>query len=208
MNRDARAGVLAALREIYDGKWTRAVGTDGGRTLSWEGKIGLLGGVPPIIDRHHSVMSSMGERFLLYRMPRLDPDQLVRKALGHAGHEKAMRRELADALRGFAEWLVLPDSPPPLATHEEDRLVALSSWVAMARAPVERDGFRREIEMVPGAEAPTRIAIMLKRLLDGIVAIGATRSQAWEVVSKVAGDCVPATGSRSSTGSRATSAAG
>ncbi|MEP7105871.1 MAG: ArsR family transcriptional regulator, partial [Chloroflexota bacterium] len=35
MHRDARASVLAALREIYDGSWTRHVGTDGGRTLSW-----------------------------------------------------------------------------------------------------------------------------------------------------------------------------
>ena len=31
MHRDARAAVLAALREIYDGSWTRHVGSDGGR---------------------------------------------------------------------------------------------------------------------------------------------------------------------------------
>jgi hypothetical protein len=34
MNRDTRALVLAALREIYDGHWTRNVGTDGGFTLT------------------------------------------------------------------------------------------------------------------------------------------------------------------------------
>ena len=33
MNRDTRAKVLAALREVYDGRWDRNVGTDGGRTL-------------------------------------------------------------------------------------------------------------------------------------------------------------------------------
>src|SRR5262249_44783980 len=37
MNRDTRAQVLAALREIHDGSWTRVVGTDGGKTLHWEG---------------------------------------------------------------------------------------------------------------------------------------------------------------------------
>jgi hypothetical protein len=33
MNRDLRSSVLAALREVYDGRWERNVGTDGGRTL-------------------------------------------------------------------------------------------------------------------------------------------------------------------------------
>ena len=37
MNRDTRAEVLAALREVYDGRWSRNVGTDGGRTLDWTG---------------------------------------------------------------------------------------------------------------------------------------------------------------------------
>jgi hypothetical protein len=69
MNRDARAAVLAGLREIYDGSWTRHVGTGGGRTLHWQGKVGLVGGCTPTIDRHHAVMGAMGERFLLFRLP-------------------------------------------------------------------------------------------------------------------------------------------
>mgnify|MGYP003466777145 CR=1 FL=1 len=31
MHRDARGAVLAALREIYDGSWSRSIGVDGGR---------------------------------------------------------------------------------------------------------------------------------------------------------------------------------
>ena len=69
MHRDKRQGVLAALREIYDGGWVRCLATDGGLTLSWEGKLGLLGGCTEVIDRHHAVMNTLGERFLLFRMP-------------------------------------------------------------------------------------------------------------------------------------------
>ena len=47
MNRDARSALLAALREVYDGSWTRHVGTDGGKTLSWAGKVRLVGGCTP-----------------------------------------------------------------------------------------------------------------------------------------------------------------
>src|SRR5262249_51252347 len=34
-DRNIRAQILAALREIYDGRWTRNVGLDGGKTLVW-----------------------------------------------------------------------------------------------------------------------------------------------------------------------------
>jgi len=33
MNRDMRAEVLGAVREVHDGRWSRNVGTDGGQTL-------------------------------------------------------------------------------------------------------------------------------------------------------------------------------
>ena len=38
-HRVVRDTVLAALREIYDGKWERNVGYAGGRTLTWRGRI-------------------------------------------------------------------------------------------------------------------------------------------------------------------------
>ena len=44
MHPETKAEVLAALREVYDGAWTRHLGSDGGRTLAWKGKVGLLFG--------------------------------------------------------------------------------------------------------------------------------------------------------------------
>jgi hypothetical protein len=54
-NRDARAEVLAALREVYDGRWSRNVGTDGRRTLDWSGRIVCIGAVTTVWDRAHDV---------------------------------------------------------------------------------------------------------------------------------------------------------
>jgi hypothetical protein len=51
MNTDARAALLAAFREIHDGKWERNVGTDGGRTLTWTGRITVIGAVTTAWDR-------------------------------------------------------------------------------------------------------------------------------------------------------------
>jgi hypothetical protein len=191
MNRDARASLLAALREVYDGAWTRHVGTDGGRTLSWAGKVGLVGGCTPTIDRHHAVMGAMGERFLLLRLPEVEADRQAHDALAHAGREPAMRRELAAAVLGLLGGSL--DREPRERTEEESaRLIALATLIVRARSAVERDGYTREIELVPGSEAPTRFVIVLARLLDGLDVIGLDRDTAWNVMTKVAFDSVPA----------------
>jgi hypothetical protein len=181
MNRDARALVLAVLREIFDGAWTRHVGTDGGRTLTWSGKVGLIGACTPTIDRHHGVMGAMGERFVLYRLPDVDADTQAREALRHAGRERTMRAELAAAAR---EVLAAAGKPRERTDEETDRLIALATFAVRARSAVERDGYSREIELVSPAEAPTRLVIVLARLLDGLDAIGCDRNEALRIVPR------------------------
>ncbi len=123
MHRDQRAAVLAALREIYDGSWTRHVGMGGGKTLSWEGKLGLLAGVTPTIDRYHAVMGAMGERFVLLRLPSVDGSEQAQRALAHAGREREMRAELggavAELFAGFDPELGRPRSLVVIAVPEE-----------------------------------------------------------------------------------------
>jgi hypothetical protein len=68
MCRDARATVLAALREIHDGYLSRNIGADGGRTFDWRGRIVVVGAVTTAWDRAHDVTAAMGDRFVLVRM--------------------------------------------------------------------------------------------------------------------------------------------
>ncbi len=60
------------------------------------------------------------------------------------------------------------------------------------RSAVERDGYSRDIELVPDAEAPTRLVIVLDRLLAGLDAIGCDRERGRDLVTKVALDSIPA----------------
>ena len=53
------------------------MGVDGGKTLHWTGKVALIGGCTSVIDSHHGVMAAMGERFIMYRMPSIDEDELA-----------------------------------------------------------------------------------------------------------------------------------
>jgi hypothetical protein len=190
MHRDARAQVMAALREIYDGSWTRHLGVDGGKTLHWTGTVGLLGGCTPTIDRHHAVMGAMGERFILFRLPEIDNAEQARRALAHAGCESTMRAELTAAVAGLFEPGLR--EAQPCSTGDNERLISLATLVVRCRSAVERDGYSREIELIPEPEAPTRLVVVLKRLLGGLDAIGATREEAWPIVVKAGLDSIPA----------------
>ena len=179
------------MREVYDGSWTRLVGTDGGKTLHWQGRIGFLGGCTQTIDRHHAVMGAMGERFALYRLRVDDADEHARRSLQHSGKESRMRSEMREAVTDlFAsiDWTV---EPRELTPTESETLVALAALTVKCRSAVERDGYMREIELIPDAEAPTRLVNQLARLLAGLRHIGTDDDQAWRIVHKVALDSIP-----------------
>ena len=60
MNKDSRAAVLAALREVYDGSWTRHVGTMAvGRSTGRARSGSLSGSRPP--STAHAVIGAMGD---------------------------------------------------------------------------------------------------------------------------------------------------
>jgi hypothetical protein len=192
MNRDSRAGLLAALREVYDGSWTRHVGSDGGRTLAWSGKVGFIGGCTPAIDSAHAVIGSMGERFILYRLPPVDPDKQVRSALGHVGREQEMRQALGRAVVTVLEGLDAAQLVAPADMATTDELVSISTLAVRCRSAVERDSYSREVLLIPEAEAPARLALVMLRLLNALLAIGCDRATAWTLVTKAALDSMPA----------------
>jgi hypothetical protein len=172
MNRDARAAVLSALREIYDGAWTRHVGSDGGRELRWSGKLGFLGGVTPIIDEHHAVMAAMGERFLIYRLPKVDPEQQAFTALKNYGKAAEMKAALSDVVKRLFAAGFQTERKPRTSAAYAGRLVALATLVAHARSVVVRDGRTRDVELVPDSEMPARLTAGIAQLDDGMAAIG------------------------------------
>lgn len=190
MNGDERARTLAALREIYDGSWTRHVGTDGGKTLHWAGKIGLLFGATTALDRHHGLMSSMGERFLLYRLPEVSAEEQAKFAATMFGMEKSARHELREAASGVVQ-AARTATPRPASSDDVDVLVAASSFVVHARSAVHRDSYSRDIEIIHAAEGPARLVKQLLALRQGLVAIGVPDAAALRITVKAAYDSMP-----------------
>jgi hypothetical protein len=188
MDRTDRGRVLAALREVYDGRWDREVGTDGGQTLTFRGKCGLIAGCTTAIDKAHGVMSEMGPRSLFVRLPPADLGKIAGSALGHMGREPEMRRELKDATAGLLTHL--PGQPHEVDAGVRAALIALASLVSQGRSPVHRD-HQGEIDLVLDAEAPTRIIKQLGQLWCACGVLGLDRAGSWEVVARAGLDSIP-----------------
>jgi hypothetical protein len=189
MNRDTRAAVLAALREVYDGRWERNVGTDGGRTLTWTGRLVLIGAVTTAYDSAHAVIAAMGDRFALVRVDsatgRMDAG---RQALGNVGHERQMRDELAAAVRDLVDNMEADRATLSETDHEV--LLSAANLVTQARTAVERD-YQGNVINAHAPEMPTRFAKMLGQVVRGGLAIGMTREHAHAVALRMAADSMP-----------------
>jgi DNA-binding transcriptional ArsR family regulator len=188
--------VLGAFREVYDGRWTRKVGTDGGNDQHWSGKMALLTGCTESIDHHHSLVSDMGERFVFYRYESSEGWSEAFKALSVTNSET-----LSDTLQAlvceFALELGLDwDYPPdltPLDTHDKQRLIAFSQFCSNGRSAVIRDPYTKEIVQASMSEYPIRLSVVLGQLLRSLRYIGVDEPDCWSVVRKVALDSIPGT---------------
>src|SRR5262249_42656893 len=132
MYHEKKAEILAILREVYDGQFSKEWGN--GKSLSWTGKVGLLAGVTGVIDREYALGAILGERFLMYRL-KSAPDRTLAE---HAIKQQSMwEQEQRKTLRHVvAEYLEsLNPLPPPMPEPIKDGIVALARFTALARSP-------------------------------------------------------------------------
>jgi hypothetical protein len=168
------------LREVYDGSWARPVGTDGGKVLRWRGKVGLIAGCTNAYDKHHSVISQLGDRFLLVRLAGddTDPDaaalSIGMSALSHSEDvqvERRMRRELAGALAGLVAGADHARMHRVLEYAEKLEIIRLACYAGTSRTPVDRDSYGDLLSM-PAPEGPGRLTIAFRQVIGGLEAIG------------------------------------
>ncbi|MBA3884286.1 MAG: ArsR family transcriptional regulator [Acidobacteria bacterium] len=191
MNRDTRAALLAACREIHDGHWTRVVGAEGGRSLSWQGRIVVIGACTTAWDTHHEVIASLGDRFIVVR---LDSAQMEgryaagRRAIANTGHEETMRAELSAVVGGLLAGVT--GTGLTLTHDEQERILAAANVVTLGRTGVTYD-YRGDCIDAHAPEAPTRFAKELTQIVRGAVAIGVDRPAALRLAIRCARDSMP-----------------
>src|SRR6516225_3416680 len=162
-DRHMRGPVLSAIREIYDGRYRREVGVDGGQTLEWKGRIVIVGACTTAWDSAHTVISQMGDRFVLVR---IDSTRGRRnsglRAIRNTGDEVIMRKELATAVGGLIAHANLKDTR--LTETETTKLVNAADIVTLARTAVDYD-HKGDVSSAHAPEMPTRFAKQLSQII-------------------------------------------
>jgi hypothetical protein len=188
-DRHTRGPVLGAIREIYDGRWERNVGSSGGLTLTWTGRLVIVGAVTTAWDTAHTVISAMGDRFVVVRADsghgRVPS---ATKAIRNTGSETSMRSELAQVVGSLISNINPKEYIP--SDDQISRLIKAADIVTAARTGVERD-YRGEVIDAHALEMPTRFAKQLGQLVRGAVAIGIPAEHAMRLAIRCARDSIP-----------------
>jgi hypothetical protein len=169
MRAEDRATVMASLREVWDGKIMRDTGQ--GKTLSWWGKVTMIGAATRAIEGEMGV-GGMGERFMTLRWKSASGNDLEgRLATMEAARRQLGRlEEIRAALKGWITSLCdtskFADLEPPTNEPYMKALDHMAELTALLRVPIERDhDLRRSILAVGEPELPTRMAMMLAQLI-------------------------------------------
>lgn len=185
--------VMAVFRECFGGRWTRHVGVDGGRALTWTGKLALFAGCTGKIDQHHQISAELGERWVYYRFDERDvfADTMMALSNGRNG----WRDDLRAAVNRFFDDLGLqfgtPQTRRAFSNAERVRLYELASLAARCRSGVVRDNYSKEIVDARESELAIRLSTVLAQLLVGLDFIGVQDRTAWRLLAKIAMDSMP-----------------
>ena len=194
MSGDSRSAVIAAVREVYDGQWSRVVGSDGGKQLDWSGRVTIITACTTKWDEVHSSVAALGDRFLLVRLDSTTPatrTALAMSALSAAGREAEMRADLGGAVAAlFAGVNDHAGTGPDLTKATITAVMEAADLLTRARTAAIRS-IRGEVENVHAPEAPTRVAKQLRAVVEGAMRLGLSEPMGLRVALRVARDSMP-----------------
>ena len=192
----SRDEILGVLRDAYDGRIEKDFGVGTGLVRSYKSKFGILAGVTPAVEMFTSMHSSLGERFVRYRMHKgcrnLTEEALITRALANVTHEDAMREALQATAAGVLARTV--DGAPVLPDRFIKRIVALAWFAARLRTAVVRDRYSSRLEFYPVSEMGTRLAKQFAKFLLGLALFHQSpevTDEHYRLVARVAMDTIP-----------------
>jgi hypothetical protein len=118
-----------------------------------------------------------------------DRDTLTNRALATRGHAE-MRAKLRSAMRSFVDGVDCHGAVT-LSSEATAEIVAVSQYATQGRTGVERDGYSKEILVVPELEVPARFAKAIAALAGALMAIGYDEPAALDVVARIGRDSMP-----------------
>jgi hypothetical protein len=168
--------IFSQFREIYDGHISKIVGTSK-KKVEWSGKVGMLGGCTNYLEEERHMNSMLGERFVLYRLPPEDPDEVAKQAQRNANQRRKMKDELASSMCTFLntynhDQILQPPKLPPTHARTIQHLAILT---AKGRVAVSRDKYSGIVKHMPQDETPGRLVQVYTLLAQALALVNNRR---------------------------------
>lgn len=171
-HKDDRAVIMAQLREIYDGKYSKKFGT--GEEINWIGKLTVIAGATYAIHSLKASYTAMGERFVFYNLIQPDREEAAQKTMENQEEGKMAehRQHLAEEFREYTIEVLngLTENLPKIDTETRQDVIALAELSTRARSDVERNwrSPQQEVTEVHPPEMPTRFAGQLQTMIQAL----------------------------------------
>lgn len=200
-NRESKGEIMAQLREIFDGKYTKRTGT--GDDVIWNGKVGALAGSTETVYQYNEDFSAMGDRFIMYSIQLPDRMEVAKKAIRNIEDMKDKRLHLQDCVKSYVDYIMKNMKPTSLNLDDEveNDILRVADFCTAVRSGIvmdERD--RSLVRFVPSTEAPTRVVQQLYSIAKALVTMNAVEDpdkggnlkyEDTQIVYKIAFDSIP-----------------
>lgn len=187
-HKDDRAVIMAQLREIYDGRYSKRFGT--GEEINWIGKITLIAGATYAIHTLKQSYTAMGERFVFYNLIQPDREEAAKKTMENQEEGKMAihRQHLAEEFAGYIIQVLnnMPNKLPAMDKATRKDMIALAELSTRARSDVERNwrSPQQEVTEVHPPEMPTRFAGQLQTIVQSLKIINHHETEKFELLEK------------------------
>lgn len=173
-NAEQRGEILSQFRMIYDGHFSKSSGNRK-EDISWRGYVGMIAGSTPSIYRYFNEVADMGERFINYRMKKIDIKKAVEFVTANPYTSTELNNHLSELTREFIPPLVqsLPHKSdiPPLHDETKHIIQEASHHMTLLRTPIHIDERSGLVDEFPEPEMPFRVMKQLTYLARGMQCI-------------------------------------
>jgi hypothetical protein len=162
---EVRHKVLGQLRMLYD-QYVAPIPYGNGKSVSFRGRIGALAASTPAWDKFMGPETEMGERFILWRIARVNSQKTA--AVGLMQDETVMKKELQEVMKNLEKMKL---NPLPTVDPLIRWVVELADKTAIARTVIRFDPYTRQPEDSARPEAAPRLAKQLMQMAKGLMLV-------------------------------------
>jgi hypothetical protein len=190
MSGQEQAGVYEALRDVYDGEYTRTMDR---LEVTWRGRLTILAGVTPAIDAMRTYTTALGTRFCYFRLDQMTDahrDMIARVVFDRSelkAHREAAQAQAQVIVEAAREKVTSVELPASM----RDAVVGCANYASYGRVNLPRD-YRGTVDGVADWEEPGRLTGQLVVLARSLCALGLGEVAMQRIVRRTAQSCMPA----------------